>query len=108
LAWISGVRSQQTAFRAGLRPVEFQDGVYKVHPIVGWDHARVHRHLEANDLPLHPLVEKGYRSIGDAHSTFPTLEGEDPRAGRELGQHRECGIHLSRAARQDSLKSSSL
>jgi phosphoadenosine phosphosulfate reductase len=107
-AWLSGVRSQQTAFRAGLHPVELQDEVYKVHPILGWDYERVHRYLRKNDLPYHPLYQKGYRSIGDWHSTFPTLEGEDPRAGRNLGEHRECGLHLSRGARDNSLKSSGL
>lgn len=108
LAWISGIRAQQTSFRATQRTVEFQDGIHKVHPVLGWDYETVHRYLRKNDLPYHPLYAKGYRSIGDWHSTFPTLEGEDPRAGRELGEQRECGLHLSRSARNVSLKSSSL
>jgi phosphoadenosine phosphosulfate reductase len=108
LAWIAGLRGKQTAFRAGLRRVELQDGVYKVHPILGFDEEAVYHYMRANDLPYHPLFRRGYRSIGDVHSTVPTREGEDPRAGRRLGVHSECGIHLPRAPRDESLKSSSL
>jgi len=108
LAWIAGLRAKQNRYRAGLRKVELQDGVYKVHPILAWDDEEVHRYLRANDLPYHPLRKLGYRSIGDVHSTFPTEQGEDPRAGRRLGEHTECGIHLPRTAQDESLKSSGL
>lgn len=107
-AWIAGLRGKQTSFRAGLRKVELSDGVYKVHPILGFSEEDVHHYMRANDLPYHPLYRRGYRSIGDVHSTTPTREGEDPRAGRRLGAHSECGIHLPRVAREESLKSSSL
>jgi phosphoadenosine phosphosulfate reductase len=108
LAWIAGLRGKQTAFRSGLRRVELKDGIYKVHPILGFDDEDVYHYMRSNDLPYHPLYRRGYRSIGDAHSTFPTEEGEDPRAGRRLGVHSECGLHLPRAPRDASLKSSSL
>jgi phosphoadenosine phosphosulfate reductase len=107
-AWIAGVRSRQTAHRATLRAVDLQDSVYKIHPILSWDDEAVHHYLRANDLPYHPLRRRGYRSIGDAHSTFPTGEGEDARAGRRLGQKLECGIHLPRKSQDDSRKSSGL
>jgi phosphoadenosine phosphosulfate reductase len=106
--WIAGLRRGQTAHRAGLRRVDFQDGIYKIHPILTFSDEDVHHYLRANDLPYHPLRTRGYRSIGDVHSTFPTAEGEDPRAGRRLGIHSECGIHLPREGRSDSLKSSGL
>jgi phosphoadenosine phosphosulfate reductase len=107
-AWVAGLRSRQTAFRAGLKKIELQGTVYKVHPILGWTDEDVHHYMRANDLPYHPLRKRGYRSIGDVHSTVPTREGEDARAGRRLGVHSECGIHLPRAAADDSLKSSGL
>jgi phosphoadenosine phosphosulfate reductase len=107
-AWVAGLRSRQTAFRAGLKKIELQGTVYKVHPILGWTDEDVHHYMRANDLPYHPLRKRGYRSIGDVHSTAPTREGEDARAGRRLGVHSECGIHLPRAAADDSLKSSGL
>lgn len=108
VGWIAGLRARQTAHRSTLRPVELQDGVYKVHPIISWTEEDVHHYLRANDLPYHPLYRRGYRSIGDYHSTTPTLDGEDPRAGRNLGVHSECGIHLPRSAQAESAKSSSL
>jgi phosphoadenosine phosphosulfate reductase len=107
-AWIAGLRGKQNAFRSGLRPVELSGGVYKVHPILGWDQERIHRYLRSHDLPYHPLYRRGYRSIGDVHSTFPTQAGEDARAGRRLGAHSECGIHLPRPNNVQSMKSSGL
>jgi phosphoadenosine phosphosulfate reductase len=107
-AWIAGLRRGQTAHRASLRPVERQGSIYKVHPILAWDDEQVHQYMRANDLPYHPLRLRGYRSIGDAHSTFPTSGSEDPRAGRRLGAKSECGIHLPRAGEAQSKKSSCL
>lgn len=107
-AWVAGLRGNQNAFRASLRPVELQGGTYKVHPILGWDREKIHHYLRANDLPYHPLYRRGYRSIGDVHSTQPVDEGEDARAGRRLGVHSECGLHLPRRSSDDSLKSSGL
>jgi phosphoadenosine phosphosulfate reductase len=107
-AWIAGLRGNQNAFRATLRPVERQADIYKVHPILSWDREQIHHYLRANDLPYHPLYRRGYRSIGDVHSTQPTAEGEDARAGRRLGVHSECGLHLPVRSSDDSLKSSGL
>jgi 3'-phosphoadenosine 5'-phosphosulfate sulfotransferase (PAPS reductase)/FAD synthetase len=55
-----------------------------------WAYLRAHR------LPVNPLYEHGYTSIGCAPCTRPTRPGEDERAGRwwwEAGQERECGLH---------------
>jgi phosphoadenosine phosphosulfate reductase len=92
-AWFAGLRSNQTQFRSGLSKIEEQDGVSKISPILDWTTSDVATYMAANDLPYHPLFHKGYRSIGDVHSTFPTKEGEDPRAGRRLGTTGECGMH---------------
>lgn len=108
-AWIAGLRRDQTEFRAGLRVVEQQDGVYKIHPILGWTKDDIRAYMRAHDLPYHPLYAYGYRSIGDAHSTTPTTLGQDERDGRALGEKRECGIHLPRTPEANaSLKSSGL
>jgi phosphoadenosine phosphosulfate reductase len=49
-----------------------------------------------NRLPRHPLVAKGYPSIGCAPCTSPVKPGEDPRAGRWRGKAKtECGIHFA-------------
>jgi phosphoadenosine phosphosulfate reductase len=108
-SWLAGLRRQQTEFRSQLRVVELSDGIYKVHPILRWTKDDVRRYMQAHDLPYHPLYAFGYRSIGDTHSTTPTTLGQDERDGRNLGQKRECGIHLPRTPEANaSLKSSGL
>ena len=45
-------------------------------------------------LPQHPLVARGYPSIGCYHCTREVAEGEELRAGRWEGEEKtECGIH---------------
>lgn len=108
-AWLAGLRGQQTAFRSSLRPIEYQDGIYKIHPILNFSKQDVQRYMAEHDLPYHPLHARGYRSIGDVHSTRPTTDDQDARAGRALGAHSECGLHLPRSPAEDSsLKASSL
>ncbi len=93
--WISGVRGEQTEVRAALRPVEQnRDGVFKIHPLLRWSRADVDSYMRRHGLPYHPLRAAGYRSIGDVHSTRPVAAGESERAGRRLGAHSECGLHL--------------
>lgn len=93
-AWFAGLRAKQSDTRASLRALGAQDGVVKVHPILSWTTKQVHDYLTDHDLPYHPLVEQGYASIGDVHSTRPITAGEDERAGRFGGLKQECGIHL--------------
>lgn len=108
-AWMAGLRAEQTEHRAGLRRIERQNGRIKLHPILHWGSDEVEAYLDEHDLPRHPLVAQGYRSIGDHHSTIPTTDDMDPRDGRILGKKRECGLHLPLTQEEDqSLKSSGL
>jgi phosphoadenosine phosphosulfate reductase len=108
-AWIAGLRADQSPFRATLRPVELQNGVYKVHPVLGFRGEDVHHYLCQHDLPYHPLHSLGYRSIGDVHSTRISSKDEPARSGRSLGPHLECGLHLQRTLEEEaSLRSSGL
>lgn len=108
-AWLAGLRGAQTEHRAELPRVQIQNGRVKFHPILDFSEDDVLSYLKHHDLPLHPLVAKGYRSIGDVHSTLPTTGDMDPRAGRLLGQKQECGIHLTLSEEvSKSLKSSGL
>ncbi len=100
-AWLAGLRADQTDHRKTLRPVEKQDGVYKVHPILNWSTKDVHSYLKQHDLPYHPLYEQGYKSIGDTHSTRPITEGMNERDGRFGGLAQECGIHLPKTKEED-------
>jgi phosphoadenosine phosphosulfate reductase len=95
IAWLAGLRADQTEHRGSLRVVDEQNGRIKVHPILDWSQQDVDAYMARHDLPYHPLFDQGYRSIGDWHSTLPTLPDQDPRDGRILGKKRECGIHLT-------------
>jgi len=108
-AWLAGLRAEQTDHRATLRTVEKQDGLYKVHPILRWTRKDIGAYMAEHDLPYHPLVEKGYASIGDTHSTRPVTDGQDEREGRFGGFAQECGIHIPQSeAENESLGSSGL
>ncbi len=107
--WMAGLRAEQTQHRAGLRRVDLQDGRMKIHPILDWTAEDIDAYMTEHELPYHPMVEQGYRSIGDHHSTIPTTSDMDPRDGRILGKTRECGLHLPLTEEQNqSLKSSGL
>jgi phosphoadenosine phosphosulfate reductase len=93
-AWLAGLRSQQTDFRKTLRTVEYQNGIYKVHPILKWSSKEVHEYLKKHDLPYHPLFDQGYASIGDYHSTAQITADGNERDGRFRGLKQECGLHL--------------
>jgi phosphoadenosine phosphosulfate reductase len=58
--------------------------------------AQVWEYIKANNVPYNELFDKGYKSIGDFHSTKPTLAGASERSGRTFGDEKEkteCGIH---------------
>ncbi|MFP4540168.1 MAG: phosphoadenylyl-sulfate reductase [Opitutales bacterium] len=92
-AWMSGLRREQAATRAGLEFLKKQNRTWKLHPILDWDHRTVHRYLTAHDLPYHPFWEEGYVSLGDWHSTSKLLEGMSEEETRFGGTKRECGLH---------------
>lgn len=91
--WLSGLRRAQSITRKDRPFVEQQKKTLKAYPILDWPDIQVELYMEQNDLPRHPLVEKGYVTMGDWHSTVPAKEGvaETTRFG---GQKYECGLHL--------------
>ena len=92
-AWLAGLRRTQSSTREDLPVVSAQDGRAKILPIVDWNDRAVHRYLTENDLPYHPLWEKGYVSIGDVHTTRPLSADMSPEETRFFGIKRECGLH---------------
>jgi phosphoadenosine phosphosulfate reductase len=92
-AWLAGLRRTQSSTREGLKVVQQQNRMVKVHPILDWDNRTVHRYLKQHDLPYHPLFEQGYVSVGDWHSTSRMLEGMTEEQTRFNGMKRECGLH---------------
>jgi phosphoadenosine phosphosulfate reductase len=91
--WFSGLRRSQADTRATVAPIEFKRGRFKVHPIVDWTDRDVGRYLQLNDLPYHPLWDKGYLSIGDWHTTRSLAEAGSVEGMRFFGLKRECGLH---------------
>ncbi|HSG57410.1 MAG TPA: phosphoadenylyl-sulfate reductase, partial [Paracoccaceae bacterium] len=95
-AWITGRKRFQASTRAALEFFEADtDGRLKVNPLAHWDKGDVQDYMINNRLPRHPLVARGYPSIGCAPCTSPVKPGEDERAGRWRGAAKEeCGIHF--------------
>lgn len=93
--WITGRKRSQSATRAALPLVDPQpDGSVKLNPLAGWGPEKIEAQMQRRDLPRHPLVAKGYTSIGCAPCTRAVKDGEDGRAGRWAGLAKtECGIH---------------
>ena len=93
-AWATGRRRQQAATRTHLPFVETVDGRQKYNPLADWTAERIAAELARRGLPRHPLVTRGYPSIGCAPCTRAVRPGEDARAGRWAGLAKtECGIH---------------
>jgi len=92
-AWLAGLRRSQASTREGLKVIERQNRVTKIHPILDWDNRRVHRYLTENGLPYHPLWEQGYASVGDHHSSVRLGAGMTEEQTRFGGLKRECGLH---------------
>lgn len=96
-AWITGRKRFQGVSRSDL-PIFERDGSHtKINPLANWSEADIDNYLVEHNLPRHPLVAHGYRSIGCTHCTSPTAPGEDARAGRWRDKGKtECGIHRPR------------
>lgn len=96
-AWMSGARRDEVASRADTPIVHWDErrGLVKVNPLATWTDLDVAGYIRDHDLPVHPLTEKGYPSIGCWPCTSPVAPGEDPRSGRWRGNDKtECGINV--------------
>lgn len=94
-AWLAGLRRAQARTREHLDVLQLQKRTFKIHPILDWSERDVYQYLTKNDLPYHPLWEKGYVSVGDAHSSAPLEVGQTAEDTRFGGLKRECGLHES-------------
>ena len=92
--WFSGLRRNQSGSRRDINIVQaHQDNVVKVHPLADWTGRDIHAYMKAFDLPVHPLEDKGYVSIGDHHTSQPLGQLESDEDTRFFGLVRECGLH---------------
>lgn len=88
--WVSSLMRSDTEHRAQLDIFEARGGILKFNPMLDVTHAERDAYIRKHDLPFHPLVAKGYHSIGCVHCTVP---GEG-RSGRWIGKPKtECGLH---------------
>lgn len=95
-AVLNGRRRSQGAARGSIPIVELDEerNIIKINPLAAWSFKQVNDYIKENNVPYNVLLDRGYKSIGDWHSTVPVAEGEDERAGRWKGQNKtECGIH---------------
>jgi phosphoadenosine phosphosulfate reductase len=94
--WITGRKRYQGTTRQQVDFFEAEgDTRIKVNPLAHWGREDLEEYMVENRLPRHPLVAKGFPSIGCAPCTSPVKPGEDPRSGRWRGSEKtECGIHF--------------
>ncbi|KAM7205615.1 Phosphoadenosine phosphosulfate reductase family domain containing protein [Rhypophila sp. PSN 637] len=95
-AVLTGRRRSQGGQRGDIDVVEIDQerGIVKINPLVNWSFQQVKGYITEHNVPYNVLLDRGYKSVGDWHSTVPVGEGEDERAGRWKGQNKtECGIH---------------
>lgn len=94
--WFTGVRREEAVTRTAAPLISFDwaHQLIKVNPLADWTLSQVLDFAQAQNLPINPLVDEGYLSIGCAPCTRAVKPGEDARAGRWAGQDKiECGIH---------------
>jgi len=89
--WVSGLMEWQSDHRASLNIFEQRNSILKFYPLLDVTEEERKAYIKKNHLPFHPLVSKGYSSIGCKHCTVP---GKG-RAGRWNNSPKtECGLHL--------------
>ena len=99
-AWITGLRADQSAARVGVSLAEADAGrgLVKFNPLLDWSREQALAFARANEIPLNPLHERGFLSVGCQPCTRAVRPGEPERAGRwwweEEEAAKECGLHL--------------
>ena len=101
--WLTGLRREQARSRAALEEsaiFSLPGGkqVLKLAPLAAWTARDVWYACEQFSIPLLPLYERGFTSIGCEPCTSLPLDPNDPRSGRWGGHKVECGIHIEAAS----------
>lgn len=97
--WVTGLRADQSAARGGVRLAEAdaERGLIKFNPLLDWSRERALAFARTEGIPLNPLHDKGFVSIGCQPCTRAIAPGEPERAGRwwwEDDAAKECGLHV--------------
>ena len=97
--WFTALRRDQSSSRAALQESEpfrvtAEHTIHRVSPLAGWTTADVEQYAQDNHIPLLPLYDLGYTSIGCRPCTSVPVDAANPRSGRWDGLKLECGIHV--------------
>ena len=114
-AVLTGRRRSQGGQRGSLDILEFEDDddasnkgnppVIKINPLANWSFDQVRAYVDQHNVPYNALLDQGYSSVGDWHSTQPARPGEGERSGRWSGSNKtECGIHNSKSRYAEYLR----
>jgi phosphoadenosine phosphosulfate reductase len=98
-AWVTGLRRDQSRSRAHISDrflftLPGGQQILKLAPLAPWTTRDVWYACRQLSIPLLPLYEQGYTSIGCEPCTGLPLDPADPRSGRWAGRKSECGIHV--------------
>ena len=98
--WFTALRREQSSTRANLQTADhfkLPSGkqLLKVSPLAAWTDADVWSYLKRRGIPVLPLYDNGYSSIGCAPCTTLPADPDNPRSGRWGGHKVECGIHIA-------------
>ena len=89
--WVSGLMKWQSNSRSTLNIFEERNRIVKFYPLLDVSQEERSLFIKEHRLPFHPLISKGYFSIGCEQCTQP---GEG-RLGRWNNNPKtECGLHL--------------
>ncbi len=89
--WASGLMAWQSDHRSTLDIFERRNGIVKFYPLLDVSKEERDRLIAKRELPFHPLVAKGYHSIGCVQCTSP---GADRNGRWNNNPKTECGLHL--------------
>ena len=89
--WVSGLMEWQSDHRSSLNIFEDRGGILKFYPLLDVSKEKREEYIKENKLPFHPLISKGYSSIGCEHCTVP---GDDREGRWNNSPKTECGLHL--------------
>ena len=100
--WFTGLRRVQSPTRANLQvidqfPLPTGKQLQKISPLASWTDKDVWAFARENKIPLLPLYDAGYTSIGCEPCTALPADPGNARSGRWAGRKLECGIHIAEA-----------
>lgn len=100
--WLTGLRREQARSRTALEEradFTLPGGVtvLKLSPFADWSTRDVWQLCTQFNIPLLPLYNLGYTSIGCEPCTSIPTDPNDARSGRWAGKKVECGIHIQAA-----------